>query len=146
LIEINRNPDRGQLRTFGLAGLTAFLLLFGWTWWRQAILGIHLGATASGTVAAALLIAAAAFGVLAFAAPAALKPIFIALSLIGAPIGFCVSALVLGLIYYTILTPIGLFFRWTGRDALERRFDPGRSTYWMPREAEPPLKQYFRQY
>jgi len=119
LIEINRNPDRGQLRTFGLAGLTAFLLLFGWTWWRQAILGIHLGATASGAVAAALLIAAAAFGVLAFAAPAALKPIFIALSLIGAPIGFCVSALVLGLIYYTILTPIGLFF-------VQSRFVPSK--------------------
>ncbi len=146
LIEINRHPDPKQLRTFGLAGLVSFCLLAGWVLWRHSIFEIHLGATAQTAVSAALLAAGAACGVLAFAAPAALKPLFIGLSLVGAPIGLAVSFLVMAFLYYGLLTPIGLYFRLTGRDALERKFEPGRPTYWVEREPTPPLKQYFRQH
>jgi hypothetical protein len=146
LIEIHRNPDRKQLRTFGLAGLVAFSLLAGWAWWRHAIFGIHLGEPAPGVVAAALFLAAAACGVLAFAAPRALKPLFIALSFAGAPIGYAVSFLVMAVLYYGLLTPIGLYFRLIGRDALQRKFEPARSTYWIEREPAPPMERYFRQH
>ena len=44
--------------------------------------------------------------------------------------GTIVSNAILALIYFVLITPIGLFFKLTGRDVLNRKFKPGVSTYW----------------
>jgi hypothetical protein len=62
------------------------------------------------------------------------------------PIGWSVAALVLMLIYYLVVTPIGLVMRFAGRDAMERRFDPAASTYWRPHQPVSDKTRYFRQY
>ena len=45
------------------------------------------------------------------------------------PIGWVVSHLLLGVVYFLVLTPIGLTLRALGRDPLERRFDQSASSY-----------------
>jgi len=75
--------------------------------------------------------------------PAAIKPVYIALVRITYPIGFCVSHLVLAVLYFLILTPIGVLVRWF-HDPMERNFDRAIASYWVARE-EAETDRYFRQ-
>ena len=146
MIEINWHPDRRRLRGFGLAALVAFAALGAWVWVRRSIVGFALGDPAAETASGVLWAAAGACGVLAAAAPACLRPLYVVLSLIGAPIGFVVSHVILAIVYYGILTPIGLAMRLAGRDPLHRNFDRAAGTYWVPRGVAPEPKRYFRQF
>ncbi len=62
------------------------------------------------------------------------------------PIAWCVSRLLLALIYYIVLTPMGLIMRFSGRDILGRRCGGGAESSWFEREEHPGLERYFRQY
>jgi hypothetical protein len=62
------------------------------------------------------------------------------------PIGWAVSLLTLGLVYYGLFTPLGLAFRLVGRDALGLRPRPGATTHWAPRPAVADVRRYFRQF
>ena len=58
-----------------------------------------------------------------------------------------VSAVVLAIIYILVITPTGLYRRLSGKDALQRRFDPTASTYWVDREEPAPSAETLpRQY
>jgi hypothetical protein len=62
------------------------------------------------------------------------------------PIGWVISHVILAVIYYLVLTPIGLLLRAAGRDLLARRRDPTAESYWIDRGAKPEVERYFRQY
>ncbi len=55
-----------------------------------------------------------------------------------------VSPIVLGLIFFGVITPFALVMRIAGRDALARRFDPARQTYWIERDPPGPEPETFR--
>jgi len=63
---------------------------------------------------------------------------------LGAVLHHVVSPLALGLIYFAVFTPVGLVMRLAGRDALSRRFEPARPTYWVRREPPGPKDDSFR--
>jgi Saxitoxin biosynthesis operon protein SxtJ len=134
LIRINRNPSGGQLRVFALAWL-GILGVAGWISWFHG----------RNTVAAIAWILAAAVPLAGLADRRALRLVYVGLSLATYPVGFVVSHAVLALVYFLILTPIGLAMRLFGRDPLARRFDPRASSYWIPRGPERPAENYFRQ-
>ena len=46
------------------------------------------------------------------------------------PIGFVLSYLIMGTLYFLIIGPIALLFRVLGRDSMRRAYDPKASTYW----------------
>jgi hypothetical protein len=63
------------------------------------------------------------------------------------PIGFVVSHVVLALVYYLVLTPIGLAMRVFGYDPMRREFDRSAESYWIARDtAEIKAERYFRQF
>lgn len=64
----------------------------------------------------------------------------------GAPVGWTVSRLVLGLVYYGVVTPIGFVMHLVGYDPLRRRFDRAVSSYWIARPRREGTERYFRQY
>ena len=51
-------------------------------------------------------------------------------------LGFIMSHIILALVYYIVLTPIGLFMRILGKDPLTLRFDPKADSYWIKRAKE----------
>jgi hypothetical protein len=54
---------------------------------------------------------------------------------------------VLALVYYGVLTPIGLVMKLFGYDPMKKRFDSGAATYWVKRPGEKTgPKRYFRQF
>ena len=75
-----------------------------------------------------------------------LRIVFLLASYATFPIGFVVSYVILAVVYYLVLTPIGLVLRLTGYDPMQRRFDRNAKTYWTPREQEESTEQYFRQF
>jgi hypothetical protein len=135
LIRINRQPSRSQLLVFGLAWLVFFGALGATLWLR--------GRTVPATVAAAL---AAGVPLAGIFLPRMLRHLYVGLSYAVYPIGFVVSHVILAVLYYLVVTPIGLVLRLGGYDPLARRPAPGASSYWRDRGAPKPAASYFRQH
>jgi hypothetical protein len=49
-----------------------------------------------------------------------------------------VSPVVMGLLFYSTVTPIGILFRWLGKDPLRLRLDQNANTYWIERHPPGP--------
>ena len=136
MIDLNLKPSERQLKQFGVAFLVAGLVVGGVLWWR---IGPNLASKilwAAGPVAALV-------GLLV---PKALKPVFIALTLLAFPIGLVIGNIAMALTYYLIVTPIGLVFRLVGRDPLHRKLDREVASYWIERPPQVPEERYFRQF
>jgi len=130
---INWNPSLRELRQF--AGLC--LLFFGgvaaWMYARHGA-----GPWPTGLAALAVVL-----GLPGLAFPKLLKPIYVGWMVAVFPIGWTVSHVLLGVIFYGVVTPIGLILRLTGHDPMNRKFDRQAKSYWIEHEhAE--AARYFR--
>lgn len=134
LIRLNRNPSSRQLTVFSMAWLIV-AGAFGWAAWRHG----H-PARAAACWAAALAVPLAR---LVDRRPA--KWAYVGLSYATYPIGWLVSHAVLAVVYFGVVTPLGLVMRLFGRDPLRRRFEARLPSYWTPREPHRPPASYFRQ-
>jgi len=79
--------------------------------------------------------------------PRFLRLVFVGMSYAAFPVGFVVSHVVLAVVFYGVLTPIGLIMRIFGYDSMKRRFDADTDSYWVERDpsgTEP--TRYFRQF
>ena len=137
VIEVNRNPSRRELNLFGFIWLVFFLLIAGGLW-----LKLH-----SPLVPAALAATAVLVPVLGWAVPSSMRVVYVGLSYLAWPIGFVVSHVLLGAVYYLLVTPIGLIMRAVGYDPMHRGFDPEAWSYWIERDGgERDPRSYFRQF
>lgn len=138
MIKIDFKPPDKQLREFGYFALAGFPII-------GAIVTQKFGAP---PVVGTILLALGAFMGLAaaFSLRQALMPVYVAMMCLAIPIGFVISNLLLGLIYYGLFTPVGLLFRVTGRDPLQRKIDPQADSYWTVRETPRAAPSYLRLY
>jgi Saxitoxin biosynthesis operon protein SxtJ len=134
VIRINRNPTPRQLAVFGLAWMI-FLGLWGWVSWAR---GRH-------TAAEIAWIAAAAVPLAGLLVPGFLRLVYLGLSYLTYPVGFAVSYMVLALVYFLALAPIGLTMRLFRYDPLSCRPDPGAKSYWRARGGAKSSEDYFSQ-
>ena len=65
---------------------------------------------------------------------------------IAACIGIILANLLFTLLFYVLFTPLGLFMRLIGRDALHLKEQKGEESHWIDAPPERPAAQYFRQY
>jgi hypothetical protein len=56
----------------------------------------------------------------------------------GLLLGAIVSPIALGILFYLILTPIGVLMRLTGKDPLRLKFERSNESYWIRREPPGP--------
>jgi len=136
LIEINRNPSSRDLAWFG-AVLLLFLMMVG------AVLGRAVDSVFLRNV---LWGAGGALALLYYAVPALRRPMFVGWMYAAYPVGLVVSHVLLGLVYFGVVTPIGLLMKAVRYDPLARRFDRSATTYWIARERTPGVRRYFRQF
>ncbi len=78
--------------------------------------------------------------------PRIVRPIYVAWMVLAFPIGWTVSQIIVVLLFYGLFTPIGLFFRLIGRDALHRARQEGLETYWSPKASPMDPRRYFKQF
>jgi hypothetical protein len=84
-------------------------------------------------------------GVLGLTKPRAVGPLFAGLMILTYPVGWLVSHILLGLLFYGMFTPLALLFRLIGRDALVRRRRPDGPSYWVPKPGPNDVRGYYRQ-
>ncbi len=77
--------------------------------------------------------------------PQTLRPLFATAMALARPIGFVVSHVLLGFLFYVVMTPLAFVFRLRGRDALGRRPARAVGTYWIQRKPSDDPRRYFRQ-
>jgi hypothetical protein len=58
-------------------------------------------------------------------------------------IGNGVQAVLMGTLFFGVITPVAVALRLIGRDALRRRWEPDSLSYWIPRTGATDMKQQF---
>lgn len=96
--------------------------------------------------AACLAVLAVSVGSLGLWRPSIIRPIFVSWMVVAFPIGWVISHVLLGLIFYLVFTPVSLIFRLIGRDQLRRLPHPELDTYWELKPVSTDVHGYFRQY
>lgn len=136
IIQVNWNPDRKALTEFSEFGM----FFLGMVAAPMAYFRGH------STIAAIFWVAAVTLRLAGLVRPEWLKHVYVGLMVATWPIGWVVSHLALGLLYYGVFTPIGMVFRIIGRDAMARRFDRNAATYWEPYNPDRGMDRYLRQF
>ena len=78
---------------------------------------------------------ASIFGLAAFFCTAALKPLNLIWFKFGLLLHKIVNPIIMGLMFYLTIMPIGLIMRISGKDILNLKIDKTASTYWITRES-----------
>jgi len=131
-------PARRELRNFGLVMAVALALIAGgYLWWYRDALG----------PAQTLGVVAAAFLFLGLTLPVVLKPIYFPWMWLGRILSSITTPLLLGLVFYSMFTLIGLGMRLFGRDPLDRKIVPDQDSYWQRRTSSLlPREHYLKQF
>jgi hypothetical protein len=139
--DLDWRPDWEKRRAFGKVLVLGFLglgvllwVLVRWKTGRWADWPLWLGGIC------------ASVGAVCWMVPGLGRPVYVVWHAVGGAISFAITNVLLLVIYFLVITPIGLVLRALGRDPLERRWDRTAPTYW--KEAEKPVdaKRYFRQF
>ncbi len=126
-------PQGGSDRAFGVV----FALIF-------AGLGAWLAAGGRGAWPVAAFALAAAFGLAAWLGPRLLAPLNRLWTRFGRLIHAVVSPVVLGLLFYAVITPTGLIMRALGKDPLGLAYDREAKSYWIKRQPPGPAPDTMR--
>jgi len=136
LIDINWSPSKRELRFF--AGmLLVFLAVIG---------GLVLKNTGSIQTASYVWIPGAVIGLVGLALPGEIRWLYVGWIVAAFPIGWTVSHLLLAIIFYLLLTPLGIIMRLFGYDPMHRQWDPDAGSYWVVRRSKTDAAHYFRQF
>ena len=123
--------ETGSNKSFGIVFFIVFLLIAVW----PLIDGQSLRVWS--------LIVSLIFLVLGLLNSKLLNPLNLAWVKFGKILGKVVAPIVMGVIYFIIITPIGIFLRLTGKDILQTKFSKNNS-YWIKREKNiGPMKKQF---
>lgn len=131
----DRSPRATELRWFGAVVAITFGLIGAVVGWRFDAAGLRGILWAVG----------AGIALLYYGIPPLRVPLYLAWMALFEPVGRAISIVLLGLIYFGVLTPIAMLMAVSGRDRLGTRFDPNRSSYWIRHDPSGDLDRYFRQ-
>ncbi len=120
---MKNGDEKKHIRTFGF-GLTGLL---------SAIACLQLYKGHYGNVKYYFI---ASFVVLcvSFAAPIGLKPVYIPMMFAARVLGWFNTRVLLGIIFFLVFSPIGLFLRLIRKDLLERKIGKSCESYWCKRD------------
>ncbi len=110
-----------QARKTALSVGVALIVIGGWSLWRHHLLRAEIFGGAGVLLC-----------LLGLAAPRWALPFHLAWMKFAGVLGYINSRVILSVMYYGVLTPIGAVTRLLGRDPLNRRRAPAES-YWIPR-------------
>lgn len=108
-------------RSFGNVFAGVFALVGGYRMWRgHADAALWLGGSA-------------VFVALAWWWPGPLRPLNRLWARFGALLHHIMTPLIMALMFFGVITPIGLLMRLLGKDPLRLQQEPGAASYWVPR-------------
>ena len=119
LVEINFNSDTKTLRKFGGIAFVGFGVM-----------------AALGSIAAFF----------SLVAPRANRVLYVGLTLLAFPIGFVLSYVIMGTLFFLIIGPIAVLFRLLGRDSMFRGYDTERVQLLAGSALRTRQREHFHQY
>ena len=140
--EVNWNPGPQERRKFALSLVIGFpciavvLLLLGWL--RGKGWNLPLAAEVGG--------GGLAVGLLLLALPQIARPIYVGWYFVACCIGTVVGNLALGMVFFVLVTGLGLLMRALGRRPVRKTFDKRAATYWQDPEQVDDPNRYYRQF
>jgi hypothetical protein len=114
-------------RSFGFTFVVIFALIAAWQTWIG-----HM------RVALAFAVMSAVVLLVSMLRPVLLHKLNVAWMKLAEILHRVVSPIVLGGMYFVVITPFAVVMRLFGRDALQRRLDPQARTYWIERNPPGP--------
>ena len=145
LVEINFNPDTKTLRQFGVIAFVGFGILAALAYYEKLIFSFGLGDARMPVVTIFVALGSIAL-LFSLVAPRANRFLFVGLTLLAFPIGFVLSYVIMGTLFFLIIGPIALIFRLVGKDPMHRGYDPSAATYWSAARPPRDKESYFHQY
>jgi hypothetical protein len=122
----NIEVTKRTLRQFGLMVGGVFLLIGLWPFvWRQE--PVRLWAVVPGSLLA----------VAGLVVPTVLKQVYQGWMWVGHIMGWVNTRIILGVLFYGVVTPMGMVMKLTGRDPMRREFEPDALTYRVVRQPRP---------
>jgi hypothetical protein len=135
-VSIDFEPGRKTLRGFARLWFPLFVAVLGSVLrWRFEM---DVAALAVWSVGGGL-------ALLGLASRTVARALFVALSVATYPIALVVSTIVLTVMYFIVLTPLGLWLRWRGHDSLRLR-RRGDASHWEPYEQDDSAGRAVRQF
>ncbi|MBU6482661.1 MAG: sxtJ [Nitrospirae bacterium] len=114
------------LRQFGLMVGVVFLLIGLWPFvWRQE--AVRIWAVVPGSLLA----------VAGLVVPSLLKQVYQGWMWVGHVMGWVNTRIILGVLFYGVVTPMGVVMKLTGRDPMRRGYEPDAQTYRVIRQPRP---------
>jgi hypothetical protein len=136
MIPLPTNPTERDLRWFGGLGMPFLWGVALWLTVRHNAAGWAVGVATIGLL----------LGIIAYVRPQLLRPVYIGWMMAVFPIGWVIGHVLLGIVYFGVLTPVGWLLRLSGHDPLDRQPDRSAATYWQPRTRQRKPADYFRQF
>jgi Saxitoxin biosynthesis operon protein SxtJ len=123
---MNTDVTPKQLRSFGLLVGAIFAVIGLWPalWQHQEPLLWAL------VLAGLLIVPALVF-------PRSLRRVYQAWMALGAGMGWINTRIILSVLFYGLMTPMGLLMRLRGKDPMRRRWEPAVETYRVMRQPRP---------
>ena len=124
--EINNiRSGRNELRKFGITMGIVLGLLGGFLLWRGKV------------YYPIFFIISTLFLFLGLVLPVLLKPIQKIWMVLALIMGWFMTRIILIILFYLIVTPIGLLARLFGKDFLNTKFNKNADSYWIPKKEAP---------
>ena len=117
------DTSKKALRSFGWVVGGVLLLIAVVVWWRNAFT-LTTAAYVLGGIGAGL-------AVLGLTVPSLLMPVYRVWMALAVVLGFIMTRVILSVVFYLIMTPIGLLMRLFGKDPMHRNPDPNATSYWI---------------
>ncbi|MBI1308651.1 MAG: hypothetical protein GC129_02175 [Proteobacteria bacterium] len=116
---------------------------FGWVFAGFFALVALLPVLHGGQVRAWALALGAVFALVTLWRPHWLQPLNVVWHKFGLLLHYIVGPLVMGVLFFGTITPMGLWLRWRGKKLLALRFDPAAKSYWVKRVPPGPAPESF---
>jgi hypothetical protein len=118
----NTKNQKKELRKFGLT-FGVVLLLWGFLFlWRKKNLYPYFFISSGISI------------FLAFILPVVLKPFHRFLNALFATVNWIITKSILSILFYAVITPIGIFSKLFGITFLDLKFEKRRDSYWIPKK------------
>jgi len=127
----NIKTAKKDIRSFGVTFGIIFLIIAGFLYFQEKDsfqLFIYL---------------AGSFSFSGIILPIVLKPAYMIWMIFAVILGWFMTRVILSLLFYLIITPIGLFLRILGKDLLGLKEAKNQKSYWSMRNSEKEQKQNY---
>ncbi len=140
--EVNWNPGLRERRKFAISLIVGFpcvavVLL---------VLGLLRGKGWNLPLAAVVGGGGLGLGLVLLALPQLARPVYVAWYFVACCIGMVVGNLALAIVFFVLVTGLGLLMRALGRRPVRKTFDKRAATYWQDAEQVDDPGRYYRQF